>query len=219
MKYELISGKSRSSFGKKSSKAIRREGLVPCVLYGGKEVKHFAVSPKDVRGMVYTPDFKVAKINVDGTEYKCILKDLQTHPVTDELVHLDFLHLVQGATVKTEIPVRFKGVAPGIKSGGQLVQKLRKVKVKTTTEKLVDSLTVSISKLELGSSVRVKDIKVPEGIEIMKSPGIPLASVEVPRALKSAAAEEGAVVAGEEGAAAEGGDAPAAADAPAAEKA
>ena len=187
MKFEKISAEPRADFGKKGSNALKRAGKIPCVLYGmGQETKHFSVTPKAVKELIYTPDFKGAVINIDGAEYKGIIKEIQSHPVSDAITHIDFIQLVPGKKVKAEIPVRCKGVAPGIKSGGALVSKLRKIKVKALAEHLVNELTVSISKLELGSSVRVRDIKVPSGLEIMSPGGTPIASIEVPRALKSA---------------------------------
>ena len=199
----------RNEINKKTTKAARREGLVPCVIYGGKEPIHILAKPFDFRDIVYTPDFKLAEINVDGTTYKCFLKDLQMHPVTDEVVHMDFIELVPGNKIRVELPVKFKGAAPGVKEGGKLIPKVRAIKVKTTMENLVDHVEVDISSLKLGSSVRVRDIDPIEGIEVMTSPSIPVASVEIPRALRSAAAgEEGVELEGE---AAEGGEEEAAA--------
>lgn len=186
MEIVAIKGQLRSDVGKKSSKAVRKEGLVPCVLYGTKEVIHFAVDPKSVKNLIYTPDFKLAEIDIDGTVYKTILKDTQFHPVSDAIVHLDFLALVEGQKVNIEVPVRFKGVSPGIKLGGKLQQNLRRVKIKSTPEQMVGDLTLDISKLKLGDAIRVRDIAAIEGVEIMSPAGTPVASVEIPRALKSA---------------------------------
>ncbi len=186
MEIVAIKGQVRSDVGKKSSKAVRKEGLIPCVLYGTKEVIHFSVDPKSVKDLIYTPDFKLAEIDIDGTVYKTILKDTQFHPVSDAIVHLDFLALVDGQKVKIEVPVRFKGVSPGIKLGGKLQQNLRRVKIKSTPEQMVGDLTLDISKLKLGDAIRVRDIAAIEGVEIMSPPGTPVASVEIPRALKSA---------------------------------
>jgi large subunit ribosomal protein L25 len=200
MKFEKISAEERAEFGKKGSNSLKRAGKIPCVIYGkGKETKHFSVTPKAVKKLIYTPDFKGAIIDLGGKEYKGIIKAIQAHPVSDEITHIDFVQLVPGEKIKAELPVRCKGVAPGIKEGGALVQKLRKIKVKALADNLVNELTVSISKLNLGYSVRVRDIKVPNGIEILSDMGTPIASIEVPRALKSAAAAaDGAE--GEEGA-------------------
>ncbi len=185
-----FTGELRSDVGKKNSKTLRREGSVPAVIYGYKgENVHFSCKPIDVRGLIYTAQFKLAEIDVDGKSYKCILKDADFHPVSDELVHMDFLMLTDGHPIKYNVPVRPVGESPGVKIGGKLQQKLRTVRVKTTPDKMIDHLTVDISSLELGASVRVKDISAPEGFEIMNPMNNPVASVEVPRALRSAAAK------------------------------
>lgn len=194
MEFIAIKGKVRSDIGTKAAKSIRHNNEVPCVIYGGDEAIHFTAPVLDFKKLIYTNDFKRVEIEVDGKTYKCILKDMQFHPVTDRLMHLDFLELVAGKTIKVELPVRFKGTAPGVKTGGKLFQKLRTVKVKTTPENLVDELLADISTLNLGQSIRVRDIELGKGMEMLSSPGIPVASVEVPRALRSAdskAAEEG----------------------------
>ena len=154
--------------------------------------------------MVYTPEFKLAEINIGGESKKAIIKDIDFHPVTDEIVHIDFLELVDGHPVVADIPVSFTGESPGVKGGGKLIRTLRKVRVKTTPEKLVDNLFVSIEGLELGSAVRVRDIEVPEGVQVMVNEATPIANVEVPRALKSLDDEEAAE--GAEGDTAEGAE-------------
>lgn len=185
-----IQGTKRTDVGKKATKAIRKEGLAPCVIYGGTEVVHFASQPSAFKKLIFTPEFKLAEITIDGQAYKCILKDAQYHPVTDEIVHLDFLQLVDGQQIKVNIPVGFKGSSVGVKAGGKLVQKLRTIKIKTTPDKIVNKLFVDITEANLGDSVRVKDVEVSEGMEVMNPAATPVASVEVPRALKSAAAGE-----------------------------
>lgn len=189
MEIVAINGQIRAEVGKKATKAVRKkDGGIPCVLYGGEDLIHFSIPEPEVKALIYTSDFKVADINIEGKTYRCILKDVQYHPVTEAILHIDFLRLVKGNPVKIEVPVRFKGTSPGVKSGGKLLPKLRRVKVKTTPENLVSELLVDISKLELGQSIRVRDIEPGEGIEIILSPGIPVATVEVPRALRSATA-------------------------------
>lgn len=188
MKSFAITGTPRTETGTKYAKNARREGLVPCVIYGGDDVKHFTAPTSAFKGLVYTPDFHVVEVEIDGKSSRCILKDIQFHPVTDAIMHVDFLQLVDGQPLKANIPIRFKGVAPGTKAGGKLIQKLRVVKVKTTPDKLVDEVYVDISGVELGQSVKVKDIELGEEMELMTSPGIPVASVEIPRALRSAQA-------------------------------
>lgn len=188
MKVINISGAARENTGKKGTKAVRKEGRIPSVIYGGDKNIHFSTTHKDVKNLVYTPEFKVAEIDVDGNVHRCVLKDAQFHPVTEEILHLDFLKLVAGKTVKLNVPVKFVGNSPGVKVGGKLQQNLRRIKIKTTPEKMVDSVTLDVSKLELGHSIRVRDIKEMEGVEVMNPPGTPVAAVEIPRALRSAAA-------------------------------
>ena len=185
-----IQGSKRSELGKKGSKSIRKDGGIPAVLYGGDEVIHFTVTTAGVKHIIYTPDFKLADLDVDGNHYKAILKSVQFHPVTDEVIHIDFLRLLDKVPVKVEVPLRFKGTSPGVKVGGKLIQQVRKIKIKTTPAKLVDELKADISSLDLGQALRVRDIIVPEGVEILNNSATPIALIEVPRALKAAAAAE-----------------------------
>ncbi len=185
-----ITGQPRAGLGKKPSKDLRNDGRIPCVLYGGQDVVHFSVTLNDVKNLIYTPDFRVANLTVDGINFRCIVKDYQLHPLTSNLTHIDFLSLVDGQKVKLEVPVRTKGVSPGVKLGGKLQQKLRRVKVKTLPEEMVTELFIDISPLDLGQSLRVRDIQVPAGIELLNSPSIPVVTIEIPRALRSAAAAE-----------------------------
>jgi large subunit ribosomal protein L25 len=185
-----IHGSTRSEFGKKGSRNDRNSGHVPAVMYGGDEVIHFNVTPAGVRHLIYTPDFKLADLVIDGKHYKAILKSAQFQPVTDQLLHIDFLRLVAKTPIKVEVPLRFKGVSPGVKLGGKLIQQLRKIKIKTTPEFLVDELKADISKLDLGQALRVREVIVPEGIEIINNAATPVALIEIPRALKAAAAAE-----------------------------
>ncbi len=187
MEIVTVKGEVRKEFGKKATKAIRGAKRIPCVLYGVDSLIHFTTTLKDVKTLIYTPDFKLAEVEVDGQKYRSIIKDIQWHPVTDEIIHIDFLKLIEGHSVKLEVPVRFVGVSPGVKAGGKLQQKVRRVKIKTVPEHMVSELELDISKMELGQSIRVRDIKVNENIEIIQQPGTPVATVEIPRALRSAA--------------------------------
>ena len=190
MEIVKVEAQARESFGKKHTKRVRKEGLVPAIIYGGDTTTAISLSPKSVKPLVYTPDFKLAEIAVGSDSHKCILKDITFHPLTDEIVHIDFLRVIPDTPIKVEIPVDFKGKSPGVKEGGKLIPQMRKVKVKTTPENLVDRVFVDISELELGNSVRVRDIEFPDGMEVMTTTATPVAIVEVPRALKSAAAAE-----------------------------
>jgi large subunit ribosomal protein L25 len=185
-----IKGTTRSEFGKKGSKSDRSNGLVPAVMYGGNETIHFTVTPASVKHLVFTPDFKIADVDVDGKNYKAILKSVQFHPVTEQLQHIDFLRLVEKTPIKVEVPLRFKGSSPGVKLGGKLIQQIRKIKIKTTPEFLVDELKADISKLDLGQALRVREVSVPKGVEILNNGATPVALIEIPRALKAAAAAE-----------------------------
>lgn len=192
MQTVVIEGQARDSFGKKHAKAARKEGHVPCVLYGGEKNVHFSAPEKSFKHLIYTPDFKVAEISVDGAAKRAIVKKVQFHPVTDKIVHMDFVELVPGKRFKVDIPVEFVGSAIGEKLGGALITKLRRISIATTPEALVDTIKVNIESLELGQSIRVRDIEAIDGVEILNPEGNPIASVEVPRALRSAEAEEAA---------------------------
>ena len=184
-----VQGSLRTEVGKKASKAVRKEGLIPCVLYGGEDVIHFTTTLSDVKGLIYTADFKIAEISVDGKTHRCILKSWQAHPLTDAIEHIDFLRLIDGNKINVEVPVKFKGSSAGEKVGGKLQQSVRRVKIKTTPEKLIDAIFMDISHLKLGQSIRIRDIEPIEGVEIVNSPGIPVATIEIPRALRSAEAK------------------------------
>ncbi|MBY5957699.1 50S ribosomal protein L25 [Membranicola marinus] len=182
-----MSGELRSSLGKKSSRDIRKQGKIPCVLYGGGDTNiHFTLEPNDVKHIIFTPEFKSASIEVDGESYRSIVKDVQFHPVTDQITHIDFLALYKGVKVKTQIPLRSVGEAPGTKEGGNLILKMRTIDIVTTPQYLVDELTVDVSDLELGTTKRIKDIVLPENIKVLQQPNTPIASIEIPRILKTA---------------------------------
>jgi large subunit ribosomal protein L25 len=186
-----IPSQLRSSVGTKQAKLDRASGFIPAVIYGlKKDPVHINVQLKDVKSIIYTPDFKMVDVSVDGASYKCIVKATQFHAVNDTLTHIDFLRVENGQKVKVDVPVKFTGTSPGVKLGGRLIQVVRKVTLKTLPENLVDQVTVDISGLDLGGVLRIKNIVLPEGVEILANPSIPIANVEIPRALKSAAAEE-----------------------------
>lgn len=187
MKTITVEGQLRKEVGKKATKAIRSAHGVPCVLYGSDQNVHFSAGQKAVKPLIYTPDFQKAAIQVEGKTYTAIVKDLQFHPVTDELLHLDFQELVEGRKVLVELPVRLVGLAKGVRAGGKLLQKMRTVKVKTLPKYLVSEIVVNVDDLELGRSVRVRDIDL-GGVEFVTPEATPIASVEITRALRSAAA-------------------------------
>ena len=208
MQTVAITGTARTVLGKKAVKAVRSEGHIPCNVYGGKENVHFSAPVNDFKSLLYTPDFKVAEITVNGSVHKAIVKEVQAHPVTDRILHIDFVELIPEKAIKAKVPLRLVGQAEGAKTGGAVIQKMRHATVKTTPENLVDILEVDITELELGDSARVRDIKPVDGLEVLNNPSSPVVSIEIPRAVRSAQADEAAKAAAEaEGATEEGGDA------------
>ncbi|HPN71425.1 MAG TPA: 50S ribosomal protein L25 [Saprospiraceae bacterium] len=185
-----VSTQIREEVGSRGARTARAEGMVPAVIYGSNDPIHVLVNQKEVKPLIYTPDFKLGEISVNGSAIKCIVKETQFHPVTDELLHVDFLALTPGKKIKVEVPVRFVGNSPGVKNGGKLIQQLRKIKIKTTPENMIEEINVDISHLELGQVLRVKNVQVSKDIELLINPSIPIANIEIPRALKSAAAAD-----------------------------
>jgi len=189
MKTVTVEGNVRTDLGKKATLILRREGGVPCVLYGGEENVHFSAPTKAFKKIVYTPDFNIINVEVDGKSHRAVMQDLQFHPVTDKLLHIDFMALTDGRPITASLPIVFEGLAEGVKAGGKLLPKERKLKVKALPENLISELKVDVTNLVLGKSVKVGDLSY-ENIEILNNPNIPIASVEIPRALKSAQADE-----------------------------
>jgi large subunit ribosomal protein L25 len=185
MEKVVIKANIRAEVGSTSAKGARNGGLVPGVIYGGAEVLHFEVDPVSFRHVIYSPDFKLLSVELNGKTHNCILKSAQFHPISEKLEHLDLLELLDGQSFKCQIPLRFRGVSPGVKVGGKFVQKLRKINIKTVPEKLVGELFADISGMELGGTLRVRDIQIPAGIEVTNPSAIPVASIEIPRALRN----------------------------------
>ncbi|WP_341841223.1 50S ribosomal protein L25 [Chitinophaga caseinilytica] len=191
MKSITIEGQLRSEFGKKATRLLRSEEKVPCVIYGGAEIVAFSAPATAFKNLVYTPDFQIAEIKLEGKTYRAILKDLQFDTVTDELTHIDFLELVEDKKVVASLPLRVVGQSVGVKAGGKLVVKLKTLKVKALPKDLREYLELDITNLDLNENLRVEDVKA-DGIELINSPRIPVASVVMTRQLKQeeAAAEK-----------------------------
>lgn len=183
MKKLEIVGYKRANLGKSESQAIRAEGNVPCVLYGGAEQVHFYAPIILFRDLLYTPDVYEVTLNIEGDEYRAILQETQFHPVSDMLLHADFLQIIDGKDLKVAVPVRLMGVAPGVQKGGKLVTLVRKLRVTGPAENIPDYIDVDVSALDLGKSVRVSQIKV-EGIQLLESMSNPVATIEIPRSLR-----------------------------------
>ncbi|MGC4058623.1 MAG: 50S ribosomal protein L25 [Chitinophagaceae bacterium] len=193
MKSIKIEGQVRTDFGKSATRALRSEGMIPCVIYGGTETVSFSAPAASFRHLVYTPDFQLAEISVNGKTYRCIMKDLQFDVITDALAHIDFLELVEDKAVVANLPLKYTGQPEGVKAGGRLELKMKSVRVRTLPKYLKEYLEVNITDLKLNENMRVQDI-VAENMEIMNSPRIPIASVVMTRALKqqeNADAKEG----------------------------
>jgi len=188
MKTVEIIGFKRANLGKKESKDLRAAGSVPCVIYGGKSQVHFHAPMILFRDLVYTPNAAFVHLNIEGQEFKAILQDIQFHPVNEMILHADFLELNENSPVKLDIPVKFLGVAPGVQKGGKLVSKLRKLTVKALPSEMPEFIEVDISKLELGKTVKVGELGEAK-YNILNSPLVSIASVEVPRALKGKGAD------------------------------
>ena len=191
MKSIAISGSPRENVGKRDAKELRYQGLVPAVLYGGPTQTHFAVSAADLRSVVYTPDVHFLDIEVAGVKSQAIIKDMQFHPLTEQLIHIDFLLLDEKKPITIEIPVKLTGTSPGVKVGGKLVQKLRKLRVKALPKDHLDNIEVSIESLEVGKSVRVADISFPN-LTITNAQEDTIVSVTTSRALRQAEQEAAA---------------------------
>lgn len=194
MEVLTLNASPRKDLGKAATKAVRNADLVPCVLYGGNENLHFTVVPLDLRDLIYSPEFKVVEINLEGETHRCIIKSAQFHPVTDKVMHIDFLRLIDNHKVKVDIPISFEGIAIGIKEGGKLIKKMRKVSIKTVPEHLIDKIVLNTTRMKLGESLRIKDLDLSEGIEILNNGNIPIATIEIPRALRGGDDKSGVAV-------------------------
>ncbi len=192
MKTVEIIGFKRANLGKKEAKDLRAEGKVPCVVYGGKEQVHFHAPMILFRDLVYTPEARFVKLNVEGQEFRAILQDMQFHPVNEMILHADFLMLDEKKPVKMDIPVKFIGTAPGVQKGGKLMSKMNKLTVKALPDNMPEFIEVDISGLDLGKTIKVGEVKQ-ENFTILNSPLVSIATVAIPRALKGKGAE------GEEG--------------------
>jgi large subunit ribosomal protein L25 len=183
MKTITIEGQLRTEIGKKATRQLRSQELVPGVIYGGETEVSFSAPAKAFKPLVYTAEFQLAEVNVNGKSYKCILKDLQFDKVSDSLIHVDLLELVESKKVIATLPLRFTGNSIGVKDGGKLITKIKSLKVKTLPKDLREVIEVDITNLALNGNIRVEDVKYAEA-EILNSPRIPIASVVLTRQLK-----------------------------------
>ncbi len=183
MKTITIEGQLRTEHGKQATRQLRSEEKVPGVIYGGAQEVNFSAPVSAFKTLVYTPEFQLAEVKVDGKAYTCILKDLQFDKVTEELLHIDLMELVEDKKVIATLPLKLTGTPVGVKGGGKLIIKMKSLKVKTYPRFLKENIELDISSLELNNNIRVQDVTA-ENYEILNSPRIPIASVVMTRQLK-----------------------------------
>jgi len=186
MKSINIEGKSRSNTGKKETGTLRKQGNIPCSIYGGKENVNFYAPSTSFKELVYTPEFYTANISVDGKTFSCVMQDIQFHPISDEILHIDFRELNPEKKMILELPVKLEGTPAGAKEGGKIYQRMKRIRVRLLPKDLIEHITVKIDHLTLGKSVRVGDMKM-DGIEFLNAPHIPIVSVLIPRVEKEEA--------------------------------
>ena len=194
MKEINVNGQKREATGKKASKMMRKEGLVPCNLYGEKknenglpEALAFSVSFSEIRKAVYTPDVYVVNLNVDGQAHKAIIKELQFHPTTDALLHADFYEVTESKPITVGIPVKLNGLAQGVRDGGKLNLSIRKIDVTAPYKQIPEILNIDVTNLQLGKAIKVGELSF-EGLEIATPSQVIVCSVKATRASRSAAA-------------------------------
>lgn len=189
MKTIRLIGEPREDLGTSASRQLRKDGKVPCVLYGGKEHVNFTVYRDDFKKLVYTPNTYLVQIELGSKKYKAILKDIQFHPVNDLINHVDFLEVFDDKPVSIGIPVRVTGNSPGVRAGGKLMVKIKKLKVKGLIADMPDDIEVNIDKVEMGKSVKVGEISV-KNLELLDAAANAILSVVATRASRSADAGE-----------------------------
>ena len=198
MKEISVSGQKRTETGKKASKLIRKEGLIPCNLYGEKrgennlpEAMAFVAPFTELRKAVYTPHVYVVNLNIDGKEHKAIIKELQFHPTSDALIHADFYEINENKAITVGIPVNLTGHAQGVRDGGKLQLQIRKINVTAPYKNIPEKLDIDVTSLELGKSIKVGSLSF-DGLEIATPKEVIVCSVKATRASRSAAAAEDA---------------------------
>lgn len=193
MKSIDVKGTARVAGGKKAAKEIRKQGMIPCNLYGESRdenglpvAESFAVEAGEVRNLVYSPHIYSVNLTIDGKEHKAIMKELQFHPVTDQLLHIDFYEINETKPIVMEVPIKLNGLAEGVKAGGKLAASVRKLKVKAPYTAIPERLDIDVTALGLGKTIKVGELNF-EGLELMTSPSVVVCQVKMTRGAKSAA--------------------------------
>ncbi len=204
MKSLTIKGIKRTTITRQALKKLRREGNVPCVLYGGSENVHFESPAPEFKKLVYTPDVHTVNLDIEGTTYNAVMKEIQYHPVDDHILHIDFLEIMPEKEVQIRVPVKLNGNPEGVKEGGQLVHKIKKMLVSALPADLPDRIELDIASLKIGDSIRVKNLKR-DKVTFLDAPNNMVVGVRVARVVvEEAPAAEAAAAAPAEGAAAPG---------------
>jgi large subunit ribosomal protein L25 len=180
MKTVALTGELRPSLGTKDAKTLRNEGKVPCVLYGGGELLHFFVYAPDFNALVYTPNTYKVQLTIEGKKHLAILQDMQFHPVNETILHADFLSVDENKSVLLSIPIKVTGNSPGVRAGGKLIQKIQRLKVRGSINKIPDFVEIAIDKLEIGQSVKVKELSIKD-VEILDAKENAVVSVKITR--------------------------------------
>ena len=189
MKTVLLSGSPRENVGKKDAKNLRKEGLVPCVIYGGKEQQFFFVREKEISKIIHSPEVYVIELDIAGVKRTATIKEMQFHAIKDVVLHVDFLEVIEGKPVVVSLPLSITGTSPGVLRGGKLQKKLRRLMVKGLIKDIPDKITVDISPLDIGNSIRVKDIKI-ENLTLLDKESSIVVGVQTARGAVAAEATE-----------------------------
>ncbi|MDR1458904.1 MAG: 50S ribosomal protein L25/general stress protein Ctc [Bacteroidales bacterium] len=189
MKSVSMSGSLRENVGKKDAKNQRNNGFIPCVLYGGEKQLSLLIEEKSFKDLIYTPEVFYVELDVEGTVYEAIVQETQFHPVTDKLLHVDFLEIIEGKPITIEIPLRITGNSPGVMRGGKLSKRVRKLKIKGLLEHIPETITADISALDILDTIKVEDIKL-ENVAIIDNPAKVLITILSSRNVEEASKEE-----------------------------
>ncbi|MDO5075559.1 MAG: 50S ribosomal protein L25/general stress protein Ctc [Bacteroidales bacterium] len=194
MKSISISGTQRANIGKKATKEVRKQGLVPCVMYGEKkdangapEALHFLVDEKQINKVVYTPNIYLVNIDIDGKAHKAVVKEIQFHSVKDNVLHVDFYEVTDEKPIVMAVPIAPKGLAEGVRAGGKLVTMVRKLKVRAAVNTIPEKLDIDVTQLGLGKSIKCGELSY-EGLELVTPKEVVVVTVKMTRAAKGAAA-------------------------------
>ncbi|MCQ2269813.1 MAG: 50S ribosomal protein L25 [Bacteroidales bacterium] len=191
MKSVSISGSLRENVGKRDAKAQRAKGMIPCVIYGGQQQYQFVVDQRQFKDLIYTPEVKYAVLDLDGKKFNAILQDAQFHAITDNLLHVDFLEVVENKPITIDIPVKVSGTSPGVLRGGKMAKKVRKLKVRGLLEHIPEYINLSIDGMEINDNLRVSDVKI-DNITVVDNPSKVLISILTSRNVDDSATEAAA---------------------------